>query len=36
MVTHDPDVRRYISRQVVLMDGHVADGAQAETDTQKR
>lgn len=32
VVTHERDVRRYISRQVTLMDGRVADGAQAETD----
>src|SRR5215216_5279216 len=30
VVTHERDVRRYISRQVMLLDGRVADGAQAE------
>jgi len=28
VVTHERDVERYISRQVVLMDGRLADGAQ--------
>ncbi|MCI0645280.1 MAG: ABC transporter ATP-binding protein [Chloroflexi bacterium] len=32
VVTHERDVRRYISRQVMLMDGRVADGAQPEAD----
>ncbi|MFZ5643221.1 MAG: ABC transporter ATP-binding protein [Bacillota bacterium] len=32
VVTHERDVRRSIRRQVVLMDGRVADGAQTETD----
>jgi putative ABC transport system ATP-binding protein len=32
LVTHERDVRRYISRQVLLSDGRIADGSQAETD----
>jgi putative ABC transport system ATP-binding protein len=31
LVTHERDVKRYISRQVTLVDGRVADDAQAET-----
>jgi putative ABC transport system ATP-binding protein len=32
VVTHERDVRRYISRQVMLRDGRVADGVQPEAD----
>jgi putative ABC transport system ATP-binding protein len=32
LVTHERDVRRYISRQVALVDGRVADGAQVKAD----
>ncbi len=32
VVTHERDLRRYISRQVTLVDGRVADGVQAEAD----
>ncbi|HEX9870947.1 MAG TPA: ABC transporter ATP-binding protein [Candidatus Tectomicrobia bacterium] len=32
LVTHERDARRYISRQVMLRDGRVADGAQPEAD----
>lgn len=30
LVTHERDVRRYISRQVTLMDGRIADDIQAQ------
>jgi putative ABC transport system ATP-binding protein len=32
LVTHERDVRRYISRQVALVDGRVAVGAQVKAD----
>ena len=32
VVTHERDVRRYASRQVVLTDGRLSDGAQPEAD----
>src|SRR5258708_16294136 len=32
LVTHERDVRRYISRQVVLIDGRIADDVQAKAE----
>jgi len=36
VVTHERDISRYASRQVTLVDGHIASDIRAETDTKRR